>query len=140
LLDRLIGAFLGWRAVVITILVGCLLGATVGVGLIVLRRLSRRQHIPFGPFLALGGARRSALGRRTHRAVRKAAHGPAEALTANSLTPPQLQLSLHLLQAFAHCGDHGMAWLHTLQKSPEAPTRFPPRPAALGHGSEDPMG
>lgn len=53
-LIALIGAFLGWRAVVITILVGCLLGATAGVGLILLRRLSRRQHIPFGPFLALG--------------------------------------------------------------------------------------
>jgi len=26
----------------------------VGIGLIVLGRLSRRQHIPFGPFLALG--------------------------------------------------------------------------------------
>jgi leader peptidase (prepilin peptidase)/N-methyltransferase len=53
-LIALIGAFLGWRAVVITILVGCLLGATVGIGLIALRRLSRRQHIPFGPFLAVG--------------------------------------------------------------------------------------
>lgn len=55
-LIALIGAFLGWRAVVITILVGCLLGAMVGVGLIALRRLSRRQHIPFGPFLAVGAA------------------------------------------------------------------------------------
>lgn len=53
-LIAMIGAFLGWRAVVITILAGCLLGATVGVGLIALRRLSRRQHIPFGPFLAVG--------------------------------------------------------------------------------------
>ena len=53
-LIAMIGAFLGWRAVAVTILVGCLLGATVGVGLIVLGRLSRRQHIPFGPFLALG--------------------------------------------------------------------------------------
>ncbi len=53
-LIALIGAFLGWRAVVVTILVGCLVGATAGVGLILLRRLSRRQHIPFGPFLALG--------------------------------------------------------------------------------------
>jgi leader peptidase (prepilin peptidase)/N-methyltransferase len=53
-LIAMVGAFLGWRGVVITILAGCLLGAAVGVGLIVLRRLSRRQHIPFGPFLALG--------------------------------------------------------------------------------------
>jgi leader peptidase (prepilin peptidase)/N-methyltransferase len=53
-LIALIGAFLGWRAVVVTILVGCLLGAAVGMALIALRRLSRRQHIPFGPFLAVG--------------------------------------------------------------------------------------
>jgi leader peptidase (prepilin peptidase)/N-methyltransferase len=53
-LIAMIGAFLGWRGVVITILTGCLLGATVGLALIGTRRLSRRQHIPFGPFLAMG--------------------------------------------------------------------------------------
>ena len=53
-LIAMIGAFLGWRAVIVTTLVGCLLGAAIGMGLIVLRRLSRRQHIPFGPFLAVG--------------------------------------------------------------------------------------
>jgi leader peptidase (prepilin peptidase)/N-methyltransferase len=49
-----VGAFLGWRAVVVTILVGCLSGSLVGLGLIALGRLGRRQHIPFGPFLSLG--------------------------------------------------------------------------------------
>lgn len=49
-----VGAFLGWRAVVITILVACLTGSAVGLGLIGLGRLGRRQHMPFGPFLALG--------------------------------------------------------------------------------------
>ncbi|HSB73853.1 MAG TPA: A24 family peptidase [Candidatus Methylomirabilis sp.] len=53
-LIALIGAFLGWRAVVITILAACLVGSVVGIGLILSRRLGRRQHIPFGPFLALG--------------------------------------------------------------------------------------
>ena len=53
-LIALVGAFLGWRAVVITILVGCLVGSVVGIGLIGMRRLGRRQHMPFGPFLALG--------------------------------------------------------------------------------------
>jgi leader peptidase (prepilin peptidase)/N-methyltransferase len=48
------GAFLGWKGVVITILVGCLSGSAVGLTLIGLRRLHRRAHIPFGPFLALG--------------------------------------------------------------------------------------
>lgn len=53
-LIALVGAFLGWRAVVITILVACLTGSAVGLGLIATKRLGRRQHIPFGPFLALG--------------------------------------------------------------------------------------
>jgi leader peptidase (prepilin peptidase)/N-methyltransferase len=53
-LIALVGAFLGWRAVVVTILVSCLAGSVVGVTLIVIRRLARRQHIPFGPFLSLG--------------------------------------------------------------------------------------
>lgn len=50
----LVGAFLGWRAVVVTLLVGCLSGSLVGLTLIVLKRLGRREHIPFGPFLVLG--------------------------------------------------------------------------------------
>ncbi len=55
-LIAMVGAFLGWRAVVVTILVACLTGSAVGVTLIALRRLARRQHIPFGPFLSLGAA------------------------------------------------------------------------------------
>ncbi len=53
-LMALVGAFLGWKGVIITLLVGCLSGSLVGMTLIALRRLGRRQHIPFGPFLALG--------------------------------------------------------------------------------------
>jgi len=53
-LIALVGAFLGWRAVIITILVACLIGSGVGLALIASKRLGRRQHIPFGPFLALG--------------------------------------------------------------------------------------
>lgn len=53
-LIALVGAFLGWKGVVVTILVGCLVGSLVGLGLMALQRLGRRQHIPFGPFLSLG--------------------------------------------------------------------------------------
>ncbi len=53
-LIALVGAFLGWKAVVVTIVVGCLVGSAAGVTLMALRRLGRRQHIPFGPFLSLG--------------------------------------------------------------------------------------
>jgi leader peptidase (prepilin peptidase)/N-methyltransferase len=53
-LIALVGAFLGWKAVVVTILVACVVGSAVGLALMALKRLGRRQHIPFGPFLALG--------------------------------------------------------------------------------------
>jgi len=53
-LIALIGAFLGWQAVILTILIGCLAGSAVGLGLIAAGRLARRQHMPFGPFLAAG--------------------------------------------------------------------------------------
>jgi leader peptidase (prepilin peptidase)/N-methyltransferase len=53
-LIALVGAFLGWKAVLVTILVACFVGSAVGLGLIFLKHLSRRQHIPFGPFLSLG--------------------------------------------------------------------------------------
>lgn len=53
-LIALVGAFLGWKAVALTILLGCLFGSTVGLALMAARRLGRRQHIPFGPFLSLG--------------------------------------------------------------------------------------
>ncbi len=53
-LIALVGAFLGWKGVVVTILLGCLSGSVVGLALIGLRRLRRREHMPFGPFLALG--------------------------------------------------------------------------------------
>lgn len=53
-LIAMVGAFLGWRAVAVTMLIGCLTGSAVGLGLIASKRLTRRQHIPFGPFLAVG--------------------------------------------------------------------------------------
>jgi leader peptidase (prepilin peptidase)/N-methyltransferase len=53
-LIALVGAFLGWRAVIVTILVGCFVGSAAGLTLMALKRLGRREHIPFGPFLSLG--------------------------------------------------------------------------------------
>jgi leader peptidase (prepilin peptidase)/N-methyltransferase len=53
-LIAMVGAFLGWKGVVVTILVGCLTGSVIGLALIGFRRLGRREHMPFGPFLALG--------------------------------------------------------------------------------------
>jgi leader peptidase (prepilin peptidase)/N-methyltransferase len=53
-LMAMVGAFLGWKPVLLTILIGSLVGSIVGGSLIALNRLSRREYIPFGPFLALG--------------------------------------------------------------------------------------
>jgi leader peptidase (prepilin peptidase)/N-methyltransferase len=49
----MVGAFLGWRGVLVTLLVGSLTGALVGIGVTVYRRQTR-VPIPFGPFLSLG--------------------------------------------------------------------------------------
>lgn len=46
-----VGALLGWQASVLTIFIGSLIGAIIG--LIILKRTGSRK-IPFGPFLSLG--------------------------------------------------------------------------------------
>ena len=56
-LSFLLGLFLGWldlRHVFLGVFFGFLLGSIVGVALMILRRRGRKDHIPFGPFLAVG--------------------------------------------------------------------------------------
>jgi len=50
-----IGAWLGWQALPVTILLSSLVGAVVGIGLIVLAKRGRNVPIPFGPYLAAAG-------------------------------------------------------------------------------------
>jgi leader peptidase (prepilin peptidase)/N-methyltransferase len=50
----MIGAFLGWRAIPVTVLVGSLLGSVIGLSLMALRGRDTKMAIPFGPFLAVG--------------------------------------------------------------------------------------
>ena len=50
-----IGAFVGWKLLPIVILLSSVVGAVVGVGLIVLARHARGTPIPFGPYLAAAG-------------------------------------------------------------------------------------
>jgi leader peptidase (prepilin peptidase)/N-methyltransferase len=50
----MIGAFLGWRAVPVTLLLGSISGAMIGGALMLIQRRDSRTPIPFGPFLALG--------------------------------------------------------------------------------------
>ncbi len=48
-------AWLGWQALVMVILLSSVVGAVVGVGLMVLTRHGRDKPIPFGPYLAGAG-------------------------------------------------------------------------------------
>jgi leader peptidase (prepilin peptidase)/N-methyltransferase len=50
-----IGAWLGWKLLPVVILLSSLVGAIVGVSLIVFARHGRNVPIPFGPYLVLGG-------------------------------------------------------------------------------------
>ena len=50
----MIGAFLGWRQALLSFLLAVVTGACLSLILIALRVLSRKDRIPFGPFLALG--------------------------------------------------------------------------------------
>ena len=49
-----IGAFLGWKAVLFTIVAASVFGSIVGIALALLGRREASGRIPFGPYLALG--------------------------------------------------------------------------------------
>ena len=49
-----IGAFLGWRSVIMMAIVAVILGAVIGVILLVTKKKKRQDYIPLGPFLVLG--------------------------------------------------------------------------------------
>jgi len=50
-----IGAWLGWQMLPLTILLSSVVGAAVGISLIVFSRHGRENPIPFGPYLAAAG-------------------------------------------------------------------------------------
>ena len=53
-LAAMIGAFLGWRYIIISLFLGFFLGALAGIILILSKIKSREDAIPFGPFIVLG--------------------------------------------------------------------------------------
>ncbi len=48
------GFFLGWKSIVAAMFLGLLLGGTLALWLLARKKLNRRDHMAFGPFLALG--------------------------------------------------------------------------------------
>ena len=54
-LAAMLGAFLGWKALLVALFVAIVLGGVVAVALLTLRLRGRKDPVPFGPFLAVGG-------------------------------------------------------------------------------------
>lgn len=53
-LMAMIGGLMGWKAVLMTTLLGSFTGSVLGIFLMLFRGKGRKTKIPFGPFLALG--------------------------------------------------------------------------------------
>ncbi len=50
-----LGAWLGWQALPVTIVLSAAVGATVGIALTIMGKVQRANPIPYGPFLAAAG-------------------------------------------------------------------------------------
>jgi leader peptidase (prepilin peptidase)/N-methyltransferase len=53
-LGAMMGAFLGWKLVLLAILLGVFAGGAVAIALLASGSKGRKDPVPFGPFLALG--------------------------------------------------------------------------------------
>jgi leader peptidase (prepilin peptidase) / N-methyltransferase len=58
----MIGAFLGWKLTLMTLLLASLSGSVIGLTLIVTRRGNLKYALPFGTFLAVGAAAAATIG------------------------------------------------------------------------------
>lgn len=48
-----IGAFLGWQGAIFALIVSSMIGAIIGIGLILIGKRQWSTHLPYGPYLAL---------------------------------------------------------------------------------------
>ena len=55
-LGGMLGAFLGWKVALLALFIAVLLGGTFAIVLLLSGARGRKDAVPFGPFLALGGA------------------------------------------------------------------------------------
>jgi leader peptidase (prepilin peptidase)/N-methyltransferase len=53
-LAAMVGAFLGWKYVILALFLGFFIGALAGIFLILAKIRSREDMIPFGPFIVVG--------------------------------------------------------------------------------------
>ena len=51
-----IGAFLGWKMTVAALYFGFISGGVVVIPLLIMKKVSRKDSVPLGPFLAFGAA------------------------------------------------------------------------------------
>lgn len=51
-----IGAFLGWQAIIFSLVISSLIGSIVGVLLVILRKRALSSRLPYGPYIALAAA------------------------------------------------------------------------------------
>ena len=58
----MIGAFLGWRSMLLTLILGSFIGSVIGLGLIASKRGDMKYALPFGTFLAVGALVASVVG------------------------------------------------------------------------------
>ena len=58
----MIGAFIGWKLTLLTLMMASLAGSIIGLGLIVTRRGGMKYALPFGTFLAVGAAAAATVG------------------------------------------------------------------------------
>jgi leader peptidase (prepilin peptidase)/N-methyltransferase len=50
----MIGAFLGWQLMLVTLLIATTMGSVVGLGMVALSRGNLKYALPLGSFLAVG--------------------------------------------------------------------------------------
>jgi leader peptidase (prepilin peptidase) / N-methyltransferase len=60
----MIGAFLGWKLVLVTLVFSSIAGSVIGVLILATRRGGMKHALPYGTFLALGGLIASLFGDR----------------------------------------------------------------------------
>lgn len=53
-LMAMIGFFLGWRLTILAAYSSFVVGSVVGIGVVLFKRKSLKDYIPFGPFIAIG--------------------------------------------------------------------------------------